>query len=165
MNIMFFLTPKQEVSYIFDDSSFRQALEKMEHSHYSALPIIKRTGEYVGTLNEGDMLQYLKRNSNLNLVSAQDVPIMSVPRRSDNTPVFANNEIDEMYEKALTQNFVPVVDSRGIFVGIVTRRAIFKYLYKEHQKAAEQADKESDSARRNSQIQFEKMIFSGYHAR
>lgn len=30
MNILFFLTPKKEIAYIYDDDSLRQALEKME---------------------------------------------------------------------------------------------------------------------------------------
>ena len=43
MNILFFLTPKSEVAYINEDDTLRQALEKMEHHRYSAIPIISRT--------------------------------------------------------------------------------------------------------------------------
>ena len=56
MNIMFFLTPKSNVAYIYDDYSLRQALEKMEYHQYSAIPMIDRRGHYVGTLTEGDLL-------------------------------------------------------------------------------------------------------------
>ena len=42
MNIMFFLTPKSNVAYIYDDYSLRQALEKMEYHQYSAIPMIDR---------------------------------------------------------------------------------------------------------------------------
>lgn len=129
MNIMFFLTPKRDVAYIFDDNSLRQVLEKMEHNSYQAIPMIKRTGEYVGTLTEGDLLWYIKNNSDLSVLDAENVPITAVPRRSDNSPVFATTNINDLYTKALTQNFVPVVDSRGIFVGIVTRRDIMKYFF------------------------------------
>ena len=31
MNILFFLTPKSEVAYIYDEESLRQGLEKMEN--------------------------------------------------------------------------------------------------------------------------------------
>ena len=44
MNILFFLTPKSEVAYISEEDTLRQALEKMEHHKYSAIPIISRTG-------------------------------------------------------------------------------------------------------------------------
>ena len=45
MNILFFLTPKCEVAYIYEDETLRQALEKMEYHKYSAVPIISRTGK------------------------------------------------------------------------------------------------------------------------
>ena len=60
MNILFFLTPKSDVAYISEDDTLRQALEKMEHHKYSAVPIVSRTGRYVGTLTEGDLLWGMK---------------------------------------------------------------------------------------------------------
>ena len=53
MNVLFFITPKSEVAYLYEDYSLRQALEKMEHYRYSAIPIIDRNGCYVGTMTEG----------------------------------------------------------------------------------------------------------------
>ena len=61
MNILFFLTPKSEVAYISEEDTLRQALEKMEYHKYSAIPIISRTGRYIGTLTEGDLLWGIKR--------------------------------------------------------------------------------------------------------
>ena len=40
MNILFFLTPKSEVDYVYDDDTLWQTLEKMEHNKYTAIPII-----------------------------------------------------------------------------------------------------------------------------
>ena len=60
MNVLFFITPKSEVAYLYEDYSLRQALEKMEHYRYSAIPIIDRNGCYVGTMTEGDFLWYIK---------------------------------------------------------------------------------------------------------
>ena len=49
-NVLFFLTPKAMCTYLHDDYTIRQALEKMEVAGYSALPILSRRGEYRGTL-------------------------------------------------------------------------------------------------------------------
>ena len=65
MNVLLFLTPKKEVAYLYEDYSLRQALEKMEYHRYSAIPIISRNGNYLGTLTEGDLLWYIK---NLSLI-------------------------------------------------------------------------------------------------
>ena len=53
MNILFFLTPKSEVAYISEEDTLRQALEKMEYHKYSAIPIISRTGRYIGRRRYG----------------------------------------------------------------------------------------------------------------
>ena len=49
MNILFFLHPKQEVAYVYDDCTLRQVLETMEHHKYASIPMLNRQGEYVGT--------------------------------------------------------------------------------------------------------------------
>ena len=72
MNILFFLTPKSEVAYISEDDTLRQALEKMEYHKYSAVPIVSRTGRYVGTLTEGDLFGGLKNQFNLDLKRGED---------------------------------------------------------------------------------------------
>ena len=56
MNLLFFLTPKATCCYLYADYTLRQAMERMEHSGYSALPILTREGTYCGTLTEGDLL-------------------------------------------------------------------------------------------------------------
>ena len=127
MNILFFLTPKSEVAYIYDEESLRQALEKMEYHKYSAVPILSRQGRYVGTLTEGDLLWYIKNQLSLNLKEAQRIPVTAVPRRSDNFPVSVDSKMEDLLEKAMKQNFVPVMDDDKSFIGIVTRKDIMKY--------------------------------------
>ena len=60
MNILFFLTPKEKVSHIFNDDTLRQVVEKMEFHGYSAIPLLDKEGKYIGTITEGDLLWYLK---------------------------------------------------------------------------------------------------------
>ena len=67
MNILFFITPKSEIAYIYEDDSIRQALEKMEYHKFSAVPLLTRDGKYVGTITEGDMLWGIKNQYNLKL--------------------------------------------------------------------------------------------------
>lgn len=130
MNILFFLTPKSDVVYIHEEDSLRQALEKMEAHQYAAVPVLQRNGRYRGTLTEGDLLWFIKNHLNLNLHDAQRVPVTTVPRRSDNFPVNADCQMEDLLAKAINQNFVPVLDDKGSFIGIVTRKDIIRYLAK-----------------------------------
>ena len=58
LNVLFFLTPKSDVTYIFDDYKISNVMDIMEETGYTALPIIDRQGHYVGTLAEGDILYW-----------------------------------------------------------------------------------------------------------
>lgn len=129
MNILFFITPKSEVAYIYDDYTMRQALEKMEYHRYSAIPIINREGEYVGTITEGDLLWYLKNDLKLELKAIEDIHVSDIKRRMDNKPVSINANIEDLISKSMNQNFVPVIDDQNIFIGIIKRRDIIEYCY------------------------------------
>ncbi len=127
MNLLFFLTPKAICKYLYDDYTLRQALERMESSGYSALPILTRSGQYRGTLTEGDLLWAVKNLCRDGLHSAEEHNIMEIGHRRDNQPVPVTADMKSLLEKASDQNFVPVVDDKDDFIGIVTRRAIMRY--------------------------------------
>ena len=80
INILFFLTPKKDVAYLYDTYSLRQALEKMSYHRYSAIPLINEQGYYIGTLTEGDILYYLKENHQLNLFKAENNNILDIKK-------------------------------------------------------------------------------------
>lgn len=130
-NILFFLTPKAMCAYVYDDYTIRQALEKMETAGYAALPILNRRGEYRGTLTEGDILWALKNMCYMDMRQAEARRIMEISRRKDNVPVKVTTGMHDLVERASSQNFVPVVDDKEAFIGIVTRGNIIKYCYQE----------------------------------
>ena len=114
-------------AYLYDDYTLRQALEKMEAAGYAALPILNRNGEYRGTLTEGDLLWGLKNMCYMDMRQAESRRIMEISRRRDNVPVRVTTSMHDLVERSSAQNFVPVVDDKDAFIGIITRRAIIKY--------------------------------------
>ena len=145
MNILFFLTPKSDVAYIFEDETLRQTVEKMEHRKFSCIPILNKEGKYTGTISEGDLLWGIKRlNINItDLKQMEDVSIMAIPRRATYKPVHADSNMEDLLDRAINQNFVPVVDDQGSFIGIITRKSIIKYCYNE-MKAAQKSEDEKN---------------------
>ena len=126
-NILFFLTPKALCDFVYDDFSVRQALEKMEAAGYAALPILNRHGQYRGTITEGDLLWALKNLCYMDIRQAEARRIMEITRRKDNVPVRVTTDMKDLVQRASSQNFVPVVDDKDAFIGIITRSAIIKY--------------------------------------
>ncbi len=126
-NILFFLTPKAMCAFLYDDYTMRQALEKMESAGFAALPILNKRGEYRGTLTEGDLLWAIKNMCYMDMRQAEAHRIMEISRRRDNLPVRVTTSMQDLVERATNQNFVPVVDDKDTFIGIITRGNIIKY--------------------------------------
>ena len=126
-NVLFFLTPKAMCQYLYDDFTVRQALEKMESSGYNALPILNKQGEYRGTLSEGDVLWAMKNLCGMDLRVAESRRIMEISRRKDNVPIRVTTTMRDLVDRSVEQNFVPVVDDKDTFIGLVTRKAIISY--------------------------------------
>lgn len=129
-NVLFFLTPKCDVVYVYEDSNIRQVLEKIRFHKYTAMPIISRDGKYVGTITEGDLLWKMADENVVTFEQAEEIPISDIKRRVNNQPVNAEARMESLIDLAIRQNFVPVVDDDNVFIGIVTRKDIIQYLYK-----------------------------------
>ena len=99
----------------------------MESAGYSSIPILNRHGEYRGTLTEGDLLWALKYICYMDMRQAEAHRIGEIERRKDNVPVRVTPSMHDLIDRASTQNFVPVVDDKDAFIGIVTRSSILKY--------------------------------------
>ena len=141
MNIAYFLLPKNRVAYLYDDYTFRQGLEKMRHHGYKAIPVITRSGQYLGTVSEGDFLWRLldQGSETLRPVPMKDLEqlhIRDIIQAHNYPSVRITVTMEELVSSAMNQNFIPVVDDSGSFIGIVTRKDIIRY-FAEHKDAAQ----------------------------
>lgn len=137
MNIMFFLKPKSELAYIYDYHTLRQALEIMEYHRYTCVPILNKEGKYMGSITEGDLLWTTKKMKLLNIKEAENISIMKIDRRLDYLSVTAESKMEDLIERSMEQNYVPVVDDRQHFIGIITRRDIIGYLHNKLKECAQ----------------------------
>ena len=140
MNIAFFLTLKKDTAYLFDDYTLRQALEKMRAHGYTQIPVISRDGRFKDIVTEGDFLWYMLDRSSDGGVSmhvAEDLRLRDVLNKERPRPfhsVRITATLDDLVTLAMRQNFVPVTDDEGVYIGIVTRRNIIRHFVAEQVK-------------------------------
>ena len=144
MNILFFLTPKEEVAHVDEDDTLRQVVEKVEHHGYSAIPLLARDGKYIGTITEGDLLWEMREKDFPDLHRMEKIRITDLKRHRDNEPVKISEAMENLFEKITNQNFVPVVDDKGVFIGIVTRKDVLLYLAKKLKSVEEGTEQETE---------------------
>lgn len=140
-SVAFFLVPKKEVAYLPINCTMRQAMERMEHRGYTAVPIIDEDNKYIGTLTEGDLLSKFKNTPDLDLRGTEKIMLGDIPRRMDNQPVRIYASIQDLLSLVADQNFVPVVDDNDVFIGIVRRREILEHYTKQIQSKAKDKKK------------------------
>ena len=128
MNVISLLTPKTNVAWLYEDWTIRQGLEKLRFHGYTAIPVLAKDGSYVGTVSEGDFLWCLLDQGSGDIQTQEKQPLRRVIRPGFNPAVRIDGALEELVERALRQSFIPVVDDRGAFVGIVTRQNIIKRL-------------------------------------
>jgi len=122
--VPFFLTPKAEVISLASNATVRQALEKMAAHTFTAVPLVDKDGMYVGTLTEGDLLRLLGKNMIGDVKQIYKLRLNEISLRTENQPAGIGAGLREILELLKTQNFLPVVDDEGTFIGIVRRREI-----------------------------------------
>lgn len=127
MNVAFFLIPKKDVIFLKYNSTMRQALERMEYHSYTAVPIVDDAGKYVGTLTEGDLLWKMKNTPGLTFANTEKIHLSDIEKHTKNNPVSIDAQMEDLIARAAEQNFVPVVDDNGVFIGIVRRSELIKY--------------------------------------
>ena len=136
MNIIFLIKPKCDTAYLYTDDSVRQGLEKMYYHKYTAIPVIDHDGIYRGTITEGDFLWNVLGKNPVNAALQQDIRSLEHQSVSDllrpdfNPPVKVSATMDDLLQRVMDQNLVPVIDDRNVFVGIITRKDVIGYFAK-----------------------------------
>ena len=132
MNVAFFLKPKSEVFYLQDSMPLARALHEMRKSGYTSVPVIDREGKYVGAVNEGDFLRALAHTDGerLQLSAAEEAErkrVRDILSQDRNPSARIDEPAETLVSRTAGQNYVPIVDDRGVFIGIVTRRNVIRY--------------------------------------
>lgn len=134
MNIASFILPKAEVSYLRDNMTLRQGLERLRRSGFTAVPVIDVEDRYVGVVSEGDflwdILDHNEQLADVTMKRVEQLTLRDIIQNGKVMPVCIDTNMEQLLGQAQVQNFVPVIDDRNVFIGIVTRGEIIKYVVK-----------------------------------
>ncbi|MDT8337251.1 MAG: CBS domain-containing protein [Candidatus Izemoplasmatales bacterium] len=126
MNILAFMKPKVNVTYMCEDNTVREAIEIMRKCRYTSIPLLSKTGKYVGTITEGDLLYTLDR---VGRDEVKKIIVSSIKRHRDYEAVNINETMLVLLSRASNENFVPIVDDSNQFLGIVKRKELLDYFF------------------------------------
>lgn len=128
-----FLTPKIKTFYLDYDSTIRQTLEKFDVHMFSVVPLVDGNGRYVDTISEGDILRFIKNTCKFDMEVAESVKISTLEKHRPYKALSVDTPMEEVIKLSSEQNFVPIIDDRGVYIGIIKRKDIIDYLFKDMQ--------------------------------
>lgn len=128
MNLFNFFTPKADTFYLRADSTIRQAIEKFDYHKFTVVPLIDENGLYVSTVSEGDILRFIKNKADFDINTAEKISLDKIDKYRSYRALKSDASIEDVMRLALEQNFVPIVDDRGAYIGIIKRKTILSLL-------------------------------------
>ena len=123
MNVFMLLTHKANITYLLSTDLITEGLEKLHSSGFSALPVLDKEGHYVGSVSEGDFLWNILENKD-DPKYTERTRVESIMRKDFSPAVRVDVQMETLLSSAIRQNFIPVIDDRDFFIGIVTRKDI-----------------------------------------
>lgn len=127
-NLLTYLIPKASTYYMSTSGSIRQALEKFDFHKFTVVPLLDDEGNYISTVSEGDLLRYIKQTNELNLKKLENVLLKDINHYRPYKSLRIDCDFNQILKLAQEQNFIPIVDDRGKFIGIVKRKTVLQYL-------------------------------------
>ena len=131
MNIAKIMIPKISTAYLHEKNTVRQGIEKFSRYGYTAVPVLDENGVYIGTVTEGDFLRHIMKLGTTEMKDHEAYLIKDIIREDFCPPLLIAAEQSDVINAVLNQNFVPIVDGRGVFCGIITRKGVIEALAKQ----------------------------------
>lgn len=132
MNIAKIMIPKVSTVFLHESDTVRQGLERFTLYGYTAVPVLNDQEQYIGSVTEGDFLRHLLAVHTTDWKEQEHHSIGSILRRDFCPALPIDASFSQMLDVTLNQNFVPIVDGRGMLCGILTRRRVIEYLAQFH---------------------------------
>lgn len=127
-NHLFYLIPKSDVVYLYNHQSFKEAYSLFRKHSYTAMPVINKRGQYVGTISEGDLLRTLALSLEHPEIDLDQFTVRDIDFKTKAEACRVDESFETVLELATHQNFVPLVDDQNVFIGILRRQELIKEL-------------------------------------
>ncbi|GGE37387.1 cyclic-di-AMP-binding protein CbpB [Streptococcus himalayensis] len=119
-----FLTPADNLAVLIDTHNVDHAILLLSQITYSRVPVITADKEFVGTISLTDILAYQMQQYIPDEVFLR-TDIVAIVEKNRAT-VGLDFTVTEVLHKLVDESFLPVVDEKHRFQGIITRKSILK---------------------------------------
>lgn len=127
INVADMMISSDKVAHVQVNNPLEHALLVLVKSGYSAVPVLDSIYKLVGTIGKTVILDRTLGLERFETEILSDITVKEV-MQSDAPTLLQTDSFKDGLNAVINQPFVCVVDEKGYFAGILTRRAILKNL-------------------------------------
>lgn len=123
-HIEHYMIPSKDLAIVVDTHNMDHVLLLITSNGYSRIPVITKDKYYVGTISISDIMRYQADYELAEWELSQTDIALAVNDKIET--VLTTAPLTEVMHKLVDNPFLPVLDTKGYFLGIITRKSILK---------------------------------------
>lgn len=123
-----FIIPKEQVVVVDPDWSLERALLVMTRKLTTSVPVINSEGYIEGLISKTGILEFMMQKNtgnHLDFTGLDEYKVREVMNRN-HSGILANSIFSFAFEVMMTRSYIPIIDAKNQFVGILTRRVLME---------------------------------------
>ena len=121
------------VNFVYADASIKDAAEAFAKCRFTMIPVLEKgSNRYLYSISSTDVLRYMAGIRDIK--EAEEDNLSSLPLSRLIAACSLEADIESIADLIANQNYVPCVNSEGVFVGLVTRKSLIFMLLGELEK-------------------------------
>jgi len=123
-----FIIPKEQVVVVEPEWSLERALLILTRKGTNSVPVINCAGQVEGVISKTDILDFLLKISKENEIDFSRLSKHAVQEamNKNHSGILANSIFSFAFEVLINRSYIPIIDLKGQFVGILTRKVMME---------------------------------------
>ncbi|SFI90366.1 CBS domain-containing protein [Thermoflavimicrobium dichotomicum] len=123
-----FIIPKEQVVVVDPDWSLERALLVLTRKGTTSVPVINQEDEVEGIISKTDILDFLLTKSRSGEIDFSQLRKHKVREAMNQTHggILANSIFSFAFEVLVNRSYIPIIDVKNKFIGILTRKVMME---------------------------------------
>ncbi|MGO2722834.1 MAG: cyclic-di-AMP-binding protein CbpB [Lactobacillus sp.] len=121
-----FLIPASRIACVQVDNPLYHAFLVLTKDHYAKIPVLDHQQRVVGLLSLSMITDKMLKNTEISTEPLNQLTVQTVMQTHFATINFAQTTLEAQLHLLINNAFLPVVNDRGVFQGLLTRREWIK---------------------------------------
>lgn len=121
------ILPKEKIITVDPNWTLERAMLKLIRSGYTSVPVINADNQVEGLIDKTLILDFMSENQN---IKYNDLPKFYVYQAMNKNymGIWANTPLSFALELMIERSYVPIIDEKNTFIGILTRQSVLQLI-------------------------------------